>query len=160
MHEFWAIKSSFAAIRNRGDQKQLQRFISNIWGNSRYLNSLKVLPSSTVETHHSILCGGREWVCAVVDDITSLQPWFWGTAVHCGLRWLERRLCSEQSRGTPWLAVWTAPPDTGTGHSDFAPLKQKRTRTFKKTKQKTTSRKSAKLWLENIFSLSMLLWKC
>lgn len=77
----------------------------------------------------------RVRVCEEADDITSLPPWFWGTAVHCGLHWLGRRLCWERSRGTPWLAAWTAPLDTGTGRSDCAPLKRERTRMFRDTKR-------------------------
>lgn len=122
---FWAIKSSLATIRNWCDQKtapgihlKKSEVIHVIW--------IHYKSASLVEIHHGIVWW-RDGVCTEAGDITSRQPWFWGTAVHCGLHWLERRLCSEQSRGTPWLAVWTAPLDTGTGRSDCAPLKQEKT---------------------------------
>lgn len=116
----------FTVVSNKCEKIKLQGFVSKIWGNSHHLNSItKVLPLLGVEILHS----NREWqdrVCAGADEITSLQPWFWGTAAHCGLRWLVPHRCSEHSRGTPWLAGWRALLDTGTGRSDCALLKREK----------------------------------
>lgn len=120
MHEVLGDKNlHWQKIIHRHDQKRFQG--PKFWGIFMLFKSItKVLPVSRTEIHPIVWRWDGVWT--VASDITSRQPWFWGTSVHCGLRWLLRLLCLERSHGTLWLAAWTAPPDTDTGRSDCAPL--------------------------------------
>lgn len=109
--------------------KKGSRFQNLRYFSREFKSITKVLPVSRTEIHPVVWRAAwrsRSIFLLLLDFFTFRPPWFWGTSVHCGLRWLWRLLCSGQSHGTRWLAAWTARPDTGTGRSGFAPLQRKK----------------------------------